>query len=80
MASAITMRELQKISASSISSLPHTVPIRNGQKTVGFLVPLRKAPVDLVERAVRLIEEERAARTPEDEAGITDALREIGAE
>jgi len=56
------------------------VPIRNGQKTVGFLVPLKKAPAELVEQAVRLIEEERAARTPEDEAAITDALREIGAE
>ena len=80
MVSAITMRELQRISASSIAALPHTVPIRNGQKTVGFLVPLKKAPVEVVERAVRLIEEERAARTPEDEAAITDALREIGAE
>lgn len=80
MASAITMRELQKLSASSIASLPHTVSIRNGQKTVGFLVPLRKAPPELVERAVRLIEEERAGRTAEDEAAITEALREIGAE
>ena len=43
------------------------------------IVPLKKAPAELVERAVRLIEEERATRTPEDEAAITDALREIGA-
>ena len=79
MTSAITMRELQKISASGIASLPHTVPIRNGRRTVGFLVPLRKAPAELVERAARMMEEERAARSPEDEAAISEALRDIGA-
>ena len=80
MTRAVTMRELQKMSASSISALPHAVPIRNGKQTVGFLVPLKKAPVELVEKAMRLIEEERAARTPEQEAAVTEALHELGVE
>lgn len=80
MTSAITMRELQKLSAGAIAALPHTVPIRNGNRTVGFLVPLRKAPPDLVRRAVDLVERERASRTPEQEAVISEVLREIGAE
>ena len=80
MASAITMRELQKMSASSIAALPHTMPIRNGQTTVGFLVPLKKAPAELVEKLARMIEEERAARTLDDEAAITEALRDYGVE
>ena len=80
MTAAITMRELQKLSAGTIAALPHAVPIRNGNRTVGFLVPLRKAPPDLVRQAVDLIEGERASRTPEQEAAISEVLREIGAE
>ena len=41
MASGITMRELQKISASTIAALPHGLPIQNGNRTIGFLVPLK---------------------------------------
>lgn len=39
-----------------------------------------KAPPALVQRAVDLIEGERASRTPEQEAAISEVLREIGAE
>ena len=80
MEAGITMRDLQKISASGIEALPRATAIRNGKKTVGFLVPIRKAPPALIEEATRLVAAEWAARSPEDEALITEALRDHGVE
>ena len=80
MKTGITMRDLQKISARGIEALPRATAIRNGKRTVGFLVPIRKAPIALIEEAMRLVEAERAARSPEDEALITEALRDHGIE
>lgn len=39
---AVTMRELQKMSAATIKSLPHAVPIKSGNEIVGMLTPLSK--------------------------------------
>ena len=43
MAHAITMRELQKLSAASIEQLPGAVPVQSDGRTVALLVPLRPA-------------------------------------
>jgi len=43
MAHAITMRELQKLSASTIERLPGAVPVQSDGRTVALLVPLRPA-------------------------------------
>lgn len=40
------MRELQKMSAAAIQSLPHAIPIKSGDETVGILMPFRKIPPD----------------------------------
>lgn len=52
--SAVTMRELQKMSAGAIEALPHAVPIKSGKATIGLLVPVRKPDV----AALAAIEEE----------------------
>ena len=80
MTTSITMRELQKISAGAIAALPHVVPIRSGNQTVAFLVPLKKAPPELLHRAAEIWEQERATRTPEQQAIYDEYLREIGEE
>lgn len=80
MTKSITMRELQKISASAIAALPHVVPVRSDGQTVAFLVPLKKAPPDLLQRAAELSEQELAARTPGQQAVYDEYLREIGEE
>lgn len=80
MTTAITMRELQKMSARKIAALRHMVPIKSDGRTVAFLSPIPKAdPKDLAE-LLRLGEELDASRTPEQRAAIAEVLREIGEE
>jgi hypothetical protein len=40
------IRDLQKLSAESISALPGPTPIRSGGRTVGLLLPLKAADPD----------------------------------
>lgn len=39
---AISMRELQKLSADKIRNLPHAVEITSGGETVGLISPVRR--------------------------------------
>jgi hypothetical protein len=77
---AITMRELQKMSAGSIQALPHAVPIKNGSATVALLVPIQKAPKDFVDRVLAKIDAEAAKRSPEQTAALEVLLGERDAE
>jgi hypothetical protein len=76
MKTAITMRELQKMSAGSIQALPHAVPIKNGSATVALLVPIQKAPKEFVDRVLAKIDEEAAKRSPEQTAALELMLGE----
>ena len=76
MKTAITMRELQKMSAGSIQALPHPVPIKNGVATVALLVPIQKAPKAFVDRVLAAIDAEAAKRTPEQTAAVERLLGE----
>lgn len=62
---AVTMRELQKMSAATIKALPHAVPIKSGDETVGMLMPLRKPDPERMKRVLDRIEEDYAKLSPE---------------
>lgn len=55
--SAVTMRELQKMSAATIKALPHAVPIKSGDEVVGMLTPLRKLDPERVKQVFDRIEQ-----------------------
>ena len=44
--SAISIRDLQKISGEAIGALPGPTPVKSGNRTVGLLIPLRTADPD----------------------------------
>jgi hypothetical protein len=73
---AITMRELQKMSAGAIRALPHAVPVKSGATTVALLVPIQKAPPELVASVLARIDAAAAERSPEQTAALEIALGE----
>ncbi|MDW6025565.1 hypothetical protein SAZ10_27760 [Mesorhizobium sp. BAC0120] len=77
---AISMRELQKISAGAIQALPHPVPIKNGTATVGVLVPAHSVSRDYLRKVFALLEEAEAKRTPEEQRAIDEVLAARGIE
>jgi hypothetical protein len=42
----INIRDLQKISGEAIGSLPGPTPVKSGDRTVGLLIPLKRADPD----------------------------------
>ena len=78
MSDAITMRELQKMSAGAIRSLPHAVPVKSGTTTVALLIPSQKAPPELVASVLARIDAAAAERSPEQTAALETALGERG--
>lgn len=81
MTRAISMRELQKISAGAIQALPHAVPIKNGTTTVGVLLPVRSpASSAYLRKVMEDIEAAAARRSPEENEAIDRLLAERGAE
>jgi antitoxin (DNA-binding transcriptional repressor) of toxin-antitoxin stability system len=76
MANAITMRELQKLSATTIEKLPGTVPIQSDGRTVALLVPLRPASDEARARFRAALAKAQAERTPEEQIALD---REFGA-
>jgi hypothetical protein len=73
---AITMRELQRISARKIQELEHPTAIKSGNDTIALLVPLRKAPKSMVDKVLADIDAAAAARSPEENARIAAMLGE----
>jgi hypothetical protein len=71
---AITMRELQRISAREIQELEHPTAIKSGYDTIALLVPLRKAPKSMVDKVLADIDAAAAKRSPEETARIAAAL------
>jgi hypothetical protein len=80
MARAITMRDLQKLSAGAIQALPHAVPIKNGTATVGVLLPVHSASKEYLRKVLADIDTATAQRSPEENEAIDRLLAERGAE
>jgi hypothetical protein len=77
----ITMREMQKMSGQAIRALPHTMPIKCGRETVGFIVPLRQGGSMSKERAERIMQLGAiadASRSPESQRLIDEWLATNG--
>jgi hypothetical protein len=71
----ISMRDLQKMSAETISALPGLTAIKSGNRTVAFLTPLRKANM---ERLASVLAEAEALARDRDPAADDELLREFG--
>jgi hypothetical protein len=80
MARAISMRDLQKLSAGAIQALPHAVPIKNGTATVGVLLPVHSASKEYLRKVLADIDTAAAQRSPEENKAIDRLLAERGAE
>lgn len=70
------MRDLQKMSAGSIAALPHAVPVKSGATTVAVLVPIQKAPPELVARMLAQIDAAAASRSAEKTARLAALVGE----
>jgi hypothetical protein len=75
MAHAITMRELQKLSATSIEQLPGAVPVQSDGRTVALLVPLRPASEAARARFRQALAQAQSQRSSEEQAALD---REFG--
>jgi antitoxin (DNA-binding transcriptional repressor) of toxin-antitoxin stability system len=74
---AISMRELQKMSAKQIQDLRHAVPITSAGRTVAMLSPLRTAsPADL-ERLAQTRQRFDESLTDDEKQRIAKLLEEI---
>ncbi len=73
---AISMRELQKMSAAKIRAMDRPMPIKSGNETVGMLMPVKRPSVEklreIEERAQKLAQ----LRSPEENAAIERFLNE----
>jgi len=80
MTRALSMRDLQKLSAGAIQALPHAVPIKNGTATVGVLLPVRSASQEYLRTVLARIDAASAEHTPAENAAIDRLLDECGGE
>lgn len=63
---AISMRELQKLSADKIRNLPHPVPIQSDGELVGMLSPVRRPNAERLLEALRRLDEVSIELTPDE--------------
>jgi hypothetical protein len=63
----ISIRELQKLSAETIGALPGPTPIKSGNRTVGLLIPLRRADPDRLAKVLADAEALAKERDPKDD-------------
>ena len=61
----ITMRELQRMSANVIRSLPGPTAIKSGSETVAILTPFKKPDPEALKAVLHRIEEHQAKLSPE---------------
>jgi hypothetical protein len=73
---AITMRDLQKMSAGSIAVLPHAVPLKSGTTTIAVPVPIQNASPDLVARVMARIDAVASGRSVEETARLAALVGE----
>jgi hypothetical protein len=67
MARAITIRELQKLSATSIAQLSGAIPVQSNGRTVALLVPLRPSSEEARVRFHRALQQAQFQRSPEEQ-------------
>ena len=76
----ITVAELKEMSAEAIQALPDSVPIKDGNLTIGVLTPVRGFTTEQVAALFATADEASAARTPEEREAVERLLAERGIE
>lgn len=76
----ITVAELKEMSAEAIQALPYSVPIKDGELTVGVLTPVHGLTVEQMEEVFAEADAVAARRTPEEQAAVERLLAERGIE
>ena len=76
MASEITVRELRDLSEAQIQALPHAIPIKSGDDTIGFIMPYRKPSQERVKKVLAEIDAAAAKRTAEETRALEILLGE----
>lgn len=71
----IGIRDLQKLSADSITALPGPTPVKSGDRTVAILIPLK--PVNMARLEAALAQAEELAKDRDPKAD-DEALRQFG--
>jgi hypothetical protein len=71
----ISIRDLQKLSAETIGALPGPTAVKSGNKTVGLLIPLRRADPD---RLAEVLADAEALAKGRDAKADDAALAQFG--
>ena len=71
----LSIRDLQKISGEAISALPGPTAVKSGGRTVGLLIPFKKADIDRLTATVAEIDALARQRDPKED---DEALRAQG--
>lgn len=71
----IGIRDLQKLSADSITALPGPTPVKSGDRTVAILIPLKPVNMARLEAALAQAEELAKGRDPKAD---DEALKAMG--
>jgi hypothetical protein len=71
----LSIRDLQKISSETISALPGMTAIKSGNRTVGFLTPLKRVDPERLKAVLAQAEALAAGRDP---AADDEALKAFG--
>lgn len=74
MSQAITLSEFRKLSAAAIQALSGTVPIKEGDETIGLLLPVRRRTPEELAAISAELDALEAMRTPEQQAEYDAAL------
>lgn len=76
MTAALTMRDLQKVSAQTLRSLPSAMPVKCGAETVALLMPIKRASPALVAEVFAQIDNAAAGRDRATKQAIAQHLGE----
>ena len=71
----LSIRDLQKISGKAISDLPGATAIKSGNRTIGMLIPYKRANLERLEAALARADELAKERNPRKD---DEALRAFG--
>lgn len=71
----LSIRDLQKISGETIGSLPGPTPVKSGERTIGLLVPLKRADFGRLSKTLKRAETLAKGR---DKKADDEALKAFG--
>jgi len=73
----LSIRDLQKISGETIGNLPGPTPVKSGDRTIGLLIPFKKADLGKLAAALAQAEELAKGRDPAADAAALAPFGEV---